>query len=388
MTVDRTHAPAPPEPLTPHTGTQPILTPPGAEEYLRAWARDAADLPSTLPRRRRWARLLLRRRTLAAAAVLLVAAFAVFGSGYLISEKIGDNVKRVPDVFGALDPSTRPVDGRSLTFLLVGTDSRSEQPTTGRAGAGADPGSPRSDVLMIARLNPDRTVAAVASIPRDTWVDIPGHGRDKINAAYAHGGPPLLVETVENLTDLRIDHFAVIDFGGFTAMVDAVGGIDLDADLDAGTGIPAGRDADHLDGRAALAYVRQRDAPSVPGDLDRAGREQQALRALFIRVAEQGTLSSPAGTLALLDAASRSVSVDDTLSNGGLRSLASALKDLDPSAVTFVRAPVGALGRQGTQPVAYLDPARSRELWTAIGDDRIAAYADIHPGDALGPVTR
>jgi len=384
VTVDRTHAPAPSEPVSPHTGIQQIPRPPrSAEDFLRAWARDTAGLPSVLPRRRRWARLLRQRRVLAAAAVLLLAtSAAVFGSGYLISENIGDNVRRVPDVFGALDPSARPAEGRSLTFLLVGTDSRSEQPTTGRDGAGVDPGSPRSDVLMLARLNPDRTVAGVASIPRDSWVDIPGHGWDKINVAYAHGGPPLLVQTVENLTGLRIDHFAVIDFGGFTAMVDAVGGIDLNLDT------PSGRGADHLDGRAALAYVRQRQAPSVPGDLDRAGREQQALRALFTRVAEQGTLSSPAGTLALLDAASRSVSVDDTLSNGGLRSLASALKDLEPSAVTFVRAPVGALGRQGGQPVVNLDPSRSRELWTALGDDRIAAYADIHPDDALVPVTR
>jgi LCP family protein required for cell wall assembly len=380
VTVDRSHAPHLPEPVTPPGGTGSLRTQPRtAEEFLRAWARETADLPSTLPRRRRLLRRLLRRRVLVAAAVVLVAVCGVaVGSGHLLTENIGDNVRRVPDVFGAIDPSTRPADGRALTFLLVGTDSRSDQPTTGSAATAVDPGSARGDVLMIARMNPDRTTAAVASIPRDSWVDIPGHGRDKINAAYALGGPSLLVETVENLARIRIDHFAVIDFTGFTAMVDAVGGIDVG---------PARGDGDRLDGRAALAYIRERHG-IVDGEMDRAGREQDALRALFVRVAEQGTLPSPSSTLDLLDAASRSVSVDDTLSNGGLRSLASALRNLDPRAVTFVRAPVAGVGRQDGRAVVHLDPRRSEELWAALSRDRVAVYADSHPGDTLGPVTR
>ena len=113
------------------------------------------------------------------------------------------------------------------------------------------------------------------------------------------------------------------------------------------------------------------------------------MRALVTRVAEQGTLSSPAGTYELLDAASQSVSVDDTLSNGGLRALASDLNGLDPTDITFVRAPVVALGRQGTESVVYLDAARSAELWSALRDDRVAAYAGVasrrrpRPGDAM-----
>jgi LCP family protein required for cell wall assembly len=318
-------------------------------------------------------------------AVLSLSA-AVF---FLVTESISDNVERVPDVFGPIDPATRPApSGKSLTFLLVGTDSRSAEPTTGTAGAGADPGSQRSDVLMLARLNPGRTAATVASIPRDTWVDIPGHGPNKINSAFALGGPSLLVQTVENLTNIRVDHFAVIDFAGFRSIVDAVGGIDVALDVatsNDGVFFPSG--VNHLDGERALAYVRQRIG--LPdGDLDRAQRQQNALRALVSQVAEQGTLSSPAGTLSLLDAASMAVSVDDTLSNGGLRALASDLNGLGPDDITFLSAPVAGLGRIGRQSVVYLDNRRAQKLWAALATDTTSIYADQNPADVLGPVTR
>ena len=171
-------------------------------------------------------------------------------------------------------------------------------------------------------------------------------------------------------------------------MVDAVGGIDVavgTATTNDGVTFRAG--ANHLDGRGALAYVGPRDG--VPdGDLDRAQRQQNALRALVTRVAEQGTLTSPAGTYELLDAASHSVSVDDTLSNGGLRTLASDLNGLDSSDITFVRAPVVGRGWEGNQSVVHLDAARSAELWSALRDNRVATYAASHPADALGRVTR
>ncbi len=355
------------------------------EVFRRAWVRDLAT-PVGAPRR---PRRLVRRRTLVTAfLVILALAGVATAAGYLISEDISDNVKRVPGVFTGLDPATRPAPGKSLTFLLVGTDSRSAEPTTGTdASPGVDPGSVRSDVLMIARLNADRTAASVASIPRDSWVDIPGHGPDRINAAYAIGGPSLLVRTVENLTGVRFDHFAVIDFAGFRSMVDAVGGIDVAIDpATSGDGVSFQAGVNHLDGRAALAYVRQHEG-LVGGDLIRAQREQNALRALVTRVAEQGTLTNPGGTYDLLDAVSRSVSVDDTLSNGGLRGLASTLNGLEPADISFVRAPVARQGWDGSHSVVYLDPGKSAQLWTALQVDRVASYAAAHPADTLGRVT-
>ena len=138
---------------------------------------------------------------------------------------------------------------------------------------------------MIARLAEDGQSAAVVSIPRDSWVDIPGHGKNKINAAYAFGGPSLLIRTVENLTELHVDHFAVIDFAGFQAVVDSVGGIDVG--ISAATsneGVHFHQGVNHLDGTQALAYVRQRYG-LVDGDLDRAQRQQNAMRAVLTKVA-------------------------------------------------------------------------------------------------------
>lgn len=128
--------------------------------------------------------------------VLAVGVVALFGVSIALiltlTEALGDSVPRVPDAFEGLDPIARPAAAGGLTFLLVGTDTRSDVPTTGSEAESAATGD-RSDVLMVARLAADGQSAAVVSIPRDSWVDIPGHGMNKINAAYAFGGPSLLV---------------------------------------------------------------------------------------------------------------------------------------------------------------------------------------------------
>lgn len=328
-----------------------------------------------------------RRVAVVLGAVVLVLVLVVVGAVFAFTESLGDNVVRVPDAFAGLDESTRPAPSEALTFLLVGTDTRSDSPTTGEDAGGAV-GGDRSDVLMLARVDPSRRAASVVSIPRDSWVDVPGHGPNKINAAYALGGPSLLIRTVEDLTGLRVDHFGVIDFAGFESMIDAVGGIDVTiSESTSNDGVAFQQGLNHLDGAAALAFVRQR-YDLAGGDLDRAQRQQAVLRALLGRAASGSAFSNPASLLALLDAASRSVGVDDTLSNGGLRSLALEMAGLRPSAVTFVRAPVGGLGREGAQSVVHLDRTTSDELWRAVRDGRTEAYADAHPVDVLGAVTR
>ena len=121
-------------------------------------------------------------------------------------------------------------------------------------------------------------------------------------------------------------------------------------------------------------------------DLDRGQRQQKALRALVTQVADRQMLSSPTGTLALLDAASRAVSVDDTLSNGGLRTLASNLNGVDPAAITFVRVPVAAVGARGPHAPVYLDTTQAAQLWSALRSDGVAAYAETYPDDTLHAV--
>ena len=296
---------------------------------------------------------------------------------YLSSERLGNNVARIPDVFSSLDMTPRPpAIGDRLSFLLVGTDSRSN----------AAQGPQRSDMLMLARIdiNQSRTGASVISIHRDSWVDIPGHGRGRIATAYTSGGPSLLLQTVEQLTNNRLDHFAIIDFAGFQQMVDAVGGIDLQVtQTNDTTGVRFVGSPTHLDGAQALSYVRQGDdLPS--GYINRAARMQNALRALLDKAASSGLLANPTGIYELLDAGSRAVSVDDTLSNNDLRGLALELRALHTSDVQFLAAPVSGVGKQGVRSVAYLDDVRALELWEALRTDSIGAYVQRHPSDTIG----
>lgn len=332
-----------------------------------------------------WRRGLRVVRVLAVVTGLLLV--AVVAAGLLVSELLGGNVERIPGVFAGLDEAVRPPAGAELTFLLVGTDTRSAEPTT---GSGAEepafvPGRQRSDVIMVVRVDSERTGATVVSIPRDSYVDIPGNGRNKINAAYSIGGPGLLVQAVERLTSVRIDHFAVIDFAGFKDVIDSVGGIDVAvAQATSNVGVDFHQGVNHLDGTQALAYVRQRHG--LPeGDLDRNQRHQAVLRAVLGKVTAGLALADPSALYELLDALSRSVGVDDTLSNGGLRGLAFDLRTLRPGAITYLRAPVAGFGTENGASVVHLDGERGAELWTAVRDGRAAAYADRHPQDTLEP---
>jgi len=153
----------------------------------------------------------------------LVLTVAVAGAFWLVVDRYAGNVDRIGDVFAGVPdrpaPSTSPT-GTPVTFLFVGSDTR------GHPASGTDPDG-RSDAIMIARLSGDRRHAQVISVPRDSWVPIPGHGTSKINASYAWGGPSLLIQTVEQLTGIRIDHYVAIDFDGIAQVTDTLGGVDV-----------------------------------------------------------------------------------------------------------------------------------------------------------------
>ena len=149
--------------------------------------------------------------------------------------------------------------------VLLGSDARSEEAS-------------RSDTIVVTKAG-----GGMLAVPRDTLVDIPGVGEDKINAAFASGGPELTVETLENLTGVPIDDYVVVNFGGVEEIVDALGGITLEVDEPIRVGIdgrrvyiPAG--TQKLDGLEALAYVRYRGGPTA--DIGRIGRQQKFLREL------------------------------------------------------------------------------------------------------------
>lgn len=325
----------------------------------------------------------VRQALLISVSALLGLTLLAAGGVYFVGQQLTGNVDRVPGVFANLDENARPDDSDNLTFLLVGLDSRSEEQTTG-AGATADEQVSRSDVIMLVTVNEERTKASVVSLPRDSWVDIPGRGKDKINASYAFGGPPLLIQTVENLTRVRVDHFAVIDFVGFQAMTDAVGGIEVNArEPTSNYGITIERGINQLDGREALAYVRERK--NLPGgDLDRAKRQQNVLRALLNKAISGQTFSDPRRTFDLLNAIGNYVSIDDTLSNAALQSLAFSMRNIRGSDVTFLTAPTAGTGMEGPQSVVYLDSVRGPLLWQAVNTGTVERYAQQNRNDELG----
>ncbi|MFW3172529.1 LCP family protein [Geodermatophilus sp. CPCC 206100] len=345
----------------------------------------ADDAAPPLPRRRRT----LRKALISLGVLGLVLALLAGGSLWFLTERYAGNITRVSDVFHGLEDGSRPApatpaqeaSAEPATFLLVGSDTRAT------ADDGVATGG-RSDAIMIARFSADREHAQLVSIPRDSWVDIPGHGRDKINAAYALGGPTLLIQTVEQLTGVRIDHYVAIDFQGIVQVTDDLGGVDVVVAATTSNGpysFPAG--VNHLDGDEARWYLGQRYG--LPGgDFDRVRRQQQYLQALFGQLFSSDTFSDPGRMDAALRAVTSAVAVDEGLGNGDMLSLAYSLRGLNPENVDFFTAPVLGTGMEGPASVVYLDDVTCERMWTYLQNDSLSQNAAEFADQALPDVPR
>ncbi len=200
----------------------------------------------------------------------------------------------------SLDDANKRIDEPTRAALTPGGSLLSEPSTTLVLGSDRRPdgGSGRSDSILLVRVDPDRNRIAQLSIPRDLRVTIPGHGDDRINAAYTLGGPPLAIKTVQALTGMEINHVVLVDFSGFRELVDALGGVTIDNPekiiSNSFDGHPwrFGRGRLHLDGRHALAYARVRENTANPADNDltRGLRQQRVLQAIAHGLASPSTL--------------------------------------------------------------------------------------------------
>ena len=189
----------------------------------------------------------------------------------------------------------RPADQPGKTFLLVGSDSRAglSKAEQKRLGTGST-GGQRTDTIMIVYVPPGGKPALI-SVPRDSYVDIPKSGKNKINAAYAFGGPQLLVQTVEQNTGLRMDGYMEIGFGGFVGIIDSLGGIRMclpNAIKDRDSHIDLRKGCQTLTGTEALGYVRMRKA-DPRGDLGRVERQREMLAAVAKKAASPSTVLNP-----------------------------------------------------------------------------------------------
>lgn len=312
---------------------------------------------------------------------LLLLCAAMLAGTLWLRAKVEGNIQRLPDTFtGLTDRPAKPTSGQAadaMNVLVLGTDTRSDAPTTGAEAPGWKPGQARSDTMMLVHLDGDRRSASVISIPRDSWVDIPGHGKGKVNWAYSFGGPTLTVETVEKMTDVRIDHLTVVDWDGFKALTDAIGGVDIVIPKtvhDSASGIRWEAGHHHLDGEQALLYVRQRYGLQ-DGDLDRVARQQAFLRTLLKQTLEQELRKDPEQVLDLLTLFSKHASVDDDWSTIQMARLAASLRNLRTDDISYLTVPTDGTDMVGDQSVVRLDPSRDRDLWRAVREDRMAEWA-------------
>ncbi|MEV0051911.1 LCP family protein [Saccharopolyspora shandongensis] len=274
----------------------------------------------------------------------------------------------------ALSFSGQAPDSSGSNWLLVGSDSREGLDDAQREELSAgDAGGQRTDSVMLVHIPGGGGQPALISLPRDSYVEIPGHGKTKLNAAFSFGGPQLLAETVEKATGVHIDHYAEIGFGGFADLVNAVGGVDicLDEPMDdemANAHLPAG--CQELDGPQALAFVRARYSLKG-GDLERAENQRKLLGALVNKATSPSTLLNPFRLFPLASSASKTFVVNDSDHLWHLASLGLAMGDISGGDGVTTSAPFGRFGKDsnGGSVVVWDSKAASR-MFDAIANDQ------------------
>lgn len=331
-----------------------------------------------------------RRRTLRAVLVGTVVLAVVAGLGLaVLQHRLVGNLTTASVGEHLVDDEP---GGEALNVLFIGSDSRDLRSTE----HGAPDGSRRSDALVLAHVAADDSRVDAVQIPRDTLLDLPScedadgtshpGGPGMVNAALQHG-PACSVRAVEALTDLHVHHFVELDFDGFADMVDALGGVDVCLpqplqDTYARLDLPGGRQ--RLDGTQALALARTRHAIGDGSDLSRIGHQQMVMSAIVHEVRSAGVLTRPDRLVRFLDAATRSMTVDEGLSSTrALTGLAQRVRGVDPSSITFIAMPTAA-APQDPNRVVPTDDART--VFAALDDDVPVDLAADRRAQARAPV--
>ena len=326
--------------------------------------------PPRRTRRRRW---LLRSLAVVVALTAVMGAAAGIYVGW-VSKSFTGNVQRkelLPN-----DPPTLSSPGQepgepkpgstkqnaALNYVLMGSDSRDA----------TNPGAGRSDSLMVLHLDGDRKHAYLISFPRDLYVAIPGHGKNKINAAYALG-PQLSVATLEKLLGTQMDHVALIDFEGFIGLTEELGGVTVTneyATSSEGYYFPIGKIT--IKGAEALAYVRERH--QLPnGDLGRAERQRLVVKAILAKGLSPETISNPTKFTGFVSGVAKHLTVDAGLSDSEIRGTALSLR-LTASDLRLRQAPISGFRTIDGASVDVVDRDQMKDLAKALRTDTMADY--------------
>jgi LCP family protein required for cell wall assembly len=291
------------------------------------------------------------------------------GGGWLLEGYISSHLGRVNAGTSAAGPSG------PLNILLAGVDVRAGlTPREQRILHVGHTTGHNSDTLMVVHVTANRRHIYVISLPRDSWVNIPGHRMNKINAAIGLGGPPLMVRTVEHVTGLTINDFVEVNFLGFVKIIDALGGVSICLpyavnDPYSGLHMSAGRH--RVGGIEALKFARDRHSFAL-SDLARIADQQQLIASVLAEAVSSGTLANPVKFSRLLSAATSAVTVDRRFNVAGL---ADQLRYIRPSAVSFTTVPLANINYQAPngESAVLWNAAAARALFARIKADRPAA---------------
>ena len=295
--------------------------------------------------------------------VLVLAVAGLVGTAFWIDTKL-HRIAALPEY------ADRPAEGKGTTWLLVGSDSRQGLTPEQQAelATGGDIGNGRTDTIMLVHVPAfgSSTPTTMVSIPRDSYVEIPDYGSDKINSAFVVGGAPLLAQTLEQATGIRLDHYAEVGFDGFAAVVDAIGGVTMCpaepiTDPLAGIDLPAG--CQKLNGRNALGYVRTRATPRA--DLDRMVNQRQFMSALLHRAASPTVALNPLRWYPMAHAAADSLTVDAGAHVTDLARLAWALR----GDITTTTVPIGEFTGSDSGSIVVWDEDVADQLFAALKSD-------------------
>lgn len=290
------------------------------------------------------------------------------------------------DAFAGLNDRPKK-ESSAVNYLVVGSDtreglSRAEIKRLKVGGTEVAAGK-RSDTMLLVHISKKRDKAAIISIPRDSYARIPEHENSqgklipaaysKINSAYNWGGAPLLIQTFEEMSGLRIDHYVEVNFVGFVRMVDALGGVEIctKRDIDDPKShlvLPAGRHI--LDGVDSLKYVRTRQFDGL-GDLGRMKRQQGFAGAMLRKATSAGVLLNPVKMLDFVNSALDSVVTDEGLNQGDLLTLGKQLRNLSASSVRTLTIPLKYYNysKNGVSAAVLWDPVLAPELFDRIKND-------------------
>lgn len=292
----------------------------------------------------------------------------------------GEAAGEAPDAPGNVPAAGPAADGNAgtaaggLNILVMGSDSRGATADEAVSGSSSNQ---RADTLMLVHIPADRSNIFAISLMRDLWVDIPGNGRAKINAALAYGGVPLMVQTVESLFNQRIDHVAMIDFEGFVGLTDALGGVEVNIKqpfVSAHDGFNFRQGPKTLDGRHALEFVRERYA-FKDGDYQRVRNQQAFVKALFAKNLSAETLLNPVKVHNVVSSMAPYISVDSGLNAAALAGLAVELRNVRAGDMEMFTLPTLGVGTSADgQSIVLPNYAAIRDISQALAGDSLDTY--------------